>query len=334
MRPLQPSRAALCMAILISGSANLILAASSLYWKALEEIPPLTVLTYRIILSTAALSFFIFTPRKVNQIKNLTPRSILIHCAASLLVAVNWLTFISASINGNVLESGLGYLLAPFIAIVLGISIYRERITHTKILAISISFIAIVLLIAFSNTLNHWIYLLIATTWGSYTYLKKATPVDAVNGLFLETTFLTAGLALVIWLFDLPIILPGELSDRSSGLIWLAGLISIIPLLMFSFATGKMPLALTGLIQFTLPIALLTIGVLFNEQKISTLSLTLIFMTAGMLIAVLAYDMKIAATSNLAQSPIDSEGVHPAQQHNPCAAKRPQSRADGAHHKE
>lgn len=164
------------MAILISGSANLILAASSLYWKALEEIPPLTVLTYRIILSTAALSFFIFTPRKVNQIKNLTPRSILIHCAASLLVAVNWLTFISASINGNVLESGLGYLLAPFIAIVLGISIYRERITHTKILAISISFIAIVLLIAFSNTLNHWIYLLIATTWGSYTYLKKSHP--------------------------------------------------------------------------------------------------------------------------------------------------------------
>lgn len=239
MRPLQPSRAALCMAILISGSANLILAASSLYWKALEEIPPLTVLTYRIILSTAALSFFIFTPRKVNQIKNLTPRSILIHCAASLLVAVNWLTFISASINGNVLESGLGYLLAPFIAIVLGISIYRERITHTKILAISISFIAIVLLIAFSNTLNHWIYLLIATTWGSYTYLKKATPVDAVNGLFLETTFLTAGLALVIWLFDLPIILPGELSDRSSGLIWLAGLISIIPLLMFFFRHRK-----------------------------------------------------------------------------------------------
>ncbi len=119
------------------------------------------------------------------------------------------------------------------------------------------------------------------------------------------------------------------LLDQSSGLIWLAGLISIIPLLMFSFATGKMPLALTGLIQFTLPIALLTIGVLFNEQKISTLSLTLIFMTAGMLIAVLAYDMKIAATSNLAQFSIDSEGVHPAQQHNPCAAKRPQSRADG-----
>lgn len=294
MHPSQLSRTALLLAIVISAIANLILAASSLYWRALAEIPPLTVLAYRVILSAAALSLLTFTPKNVSQIKNLTPRSILTHFIASFFVAANWITFINASANGYILESGLGYLIAPLISISLGILIYREQVTHTKFFTVAISLIASVLLIISSESLNHWTYLLIATTWGSYTYLKKATPLDAVSGLFLETFFLTACLALAIYAFDLPICLPDKLSGRSSELIWLAGVVSITPLLMFSFSTGKIPLALTGLIQFILPIALLTIGLFFNEQKISPLALTLIFITTGALITLVVYEVKIS----------------------------------------
>lgn len=298
MQPQHPTQTKYRLAIVISGSANLMLAVSSLYWRELRETPALTVLAYRIILSAIILSLLVLRPRNLEQIKHLTPKIIITHCTASFLIAINWITFIWASINGYVFESGIGYLLAPLIPIALGVLIYKERIAYKKGITALIPFIAIILLIAFNENLNHRTYLLIATTWGSYTYLKKTTPLNAVNGLFLETIFLTACLALAIWLLGLPIISPSELSDRSSLLIWIAGTVSIIPLLMFSFATGKIPLALTGLIQFILPLTLLIIGLLFNKQKISTLSLTLIFVTSSLSIALITYDMIVVARRN------------------------------------
>lgn len=39
---------------------------------------------------------------------------------AAALVVINWGTFIWASIHGHILESGLGYMLAPFVAIAVG----------------------------------------------------------------------------------------------------------------------------------------------------------------------------------------------------------------------
>ncbi|KAA6180378.1 EamA family transporter [Pseudomonas veronii] len=283
-----------CLAIALSGLANLFLGASSLYWRALNDIQPTTLVAYRVALSCAILTLLLLIFRRFNQTKIFTARLIATHCIASFFILINWGVFIWSSINGYILESGLGYLLAPFISIALGALVYHERMTPHKALSVLIAFSAIAFLMIFSKDLNHWIYLLIAATWGLYTYIKKSTSLNAVNGLFVETVFLTTCLAFAIWVFDLSIIWPNELPSRAAPLIWLAGLVSVIPLLIFSFATGKIPLSLTGLLQFTLPLTLLTIGWLSDEKSLPTLSLTLIITTAGILASPLVYDMTVA----------------------------------------
>ncbi|MGY2253314.1 hypothetical protein [Pseudomonas reactans] len=105
------------------------------------------------------------------------------------MIAFNWGAFIWSSINDHLLESGLGYLLAPFISIGMGCLIYHEPITPRKILSTIVALSSVAFLIFLSENLNHWTYLLIATTWGSYTYLKKTTSLDAISGLFIETFF-------------------------------------------------------------------------------------------------------------------------------------------------
>lgn len=291
MRSLQNSFLPDYFSIILSGLANVLLGISSLYWRTLGEISSTTLVAYRVVLSALILTFFILIFRCANQIKHYTIKLICLHSIASILIAINWGAFIWASINGYLLESGLGYLLAPFISVVLGAVVYREPMVARKTVSTAVAFGAIAVLIISTKHLNHLTYLLIASTWGAYTYIKKSTSLDAINGLLIETLFLTACLALAMTLFELPVAWPSELPTQSSYLIWLAGGVSIVPLLMFSYATGKIPLSLTGFIQFMLPLTLFTLALLLRTQEISNTSLTLIISTAGLLITLIIYDL-------------------------------------------
>ncbi|VVN76776.1 Protein RarD [Pseudomonas fluorescens] len=256
----QESRQTSALVIISSALANVLLGASSVYWRALNDVSSLTLVAYRVSLSTLILAFLIFTFQRFNQIERYTLKLIRLHCIASLLIAISWGVFIWSSINGYILESGLGYLLAPFISVTLGTMIYRERVSTGKALFTFLVFGLVALLMVLIDNLNHGTYILIALTWGLYTYLKKSTSLDAVNGLFIETLFLTSCLVPAIFLLDLPITQLSELGTLSSTLIWLAGGISTLPLLMFSYSTGKIPLSLTGFLQFLLPLTLITIA--------------------------------------------------------------------------
>lgn len=278
------------LAIALSGLANFFLGASSLYWRELSELSPLILVAYRIMLSSVTLTLFIIFFGHFRKFRNITPKLVITHCTASLFIAINWGVFIWSSINGYLLESGIGYLLAPFIAIAIGTLTFHEQLTPPRIISTLIALTSIVILIVLSEKLNHWTYLLIGATWGSYTYLKKTSSLDALNGLFLETLFLIACLTLFACLFNYPITLPSQL-PISNSLIWFAGIVSTAPLLMFSFATKKIPLLLTGLLQFILPLTLLSIGFFFYGQEIPKLSLTLIFTTTGILTTLIAYEM-------------------------------------------
>lgn len=279
------------LAVTSAGLANFFLGASSLYWREFKNIPPITLVAYRVTLSCITLALIITLFRSYGQFRKITLRIAALHCAASIFIAINWGTFIWSAINGNLLESALGYLLAPFITIVAGTIIYHERLTPNKLISISIAFTLTITLMIFSKTLNHLTYLLIATTWGLYTCLKKATPFSAVSGLFMETLFLAACLPLAAWLLGAQFVWPNQLPHTNLP-IWLAGGVSIIPLLMFSSATGKIPLSLTGCLQFILPLTLLSIGAFVSKQETPTSSLVLIIATNCILALLIGYDIK------------------------------------------
>ncbi len=255
--------------IILSGLAHFFLGTSALYWRELSEIPPTTLVAYRIILSTIMISVFILISRHFVHETIFKPRTLILHCTASVFIAINWGVFIWSSINGAILESGLGYLLAPFISIALGVVIYHEKIRTRALLSTGIALSSTILLITLTEKLNHWVYLLIASTWGIYTYIKKASTLDAISGLLIETLFLTACLALAIWLCGFTITPPNELMSQPTRLIWLAGVVSTTPLILFSYATGKVPLSLTGFLQFILPLTLIAVSLITFRPKFS-----------------------------------------------------------------
>ncbi|MGF6096862.1 EamA family transporter [Pseudomonas sp. 18175] len=277
--------------VILSVLAQFFLGASSLYWRALSEVPPTTLVAYRIILSTAIITLFILICRHPLHKLLLKSKSLTLHCTASFFLVINWCTFIWSSINGHILESGLGYLLAPFISVILGFSIYREKVKKIETISICISLSIITLLMLSTEHLNHFTYLLITASWGAYTYIKKASPLDAKSGTLIESLCLAICLTLAIWLFDLKLLQPDQLTSPSTRLIWLAGIVSVSPLIMFSYATGKIPLSLTGLLQFALPITLIIISLTTLSKQPSNTTLTLLLISAALPVLLTAYDV-------------------------------------------
>ena len=186
-----------------------------------------------------------------------------------MLVVLNWGVFIWASIHGHVVESGLGYLVAPFVAIGVGAVWFKETLAPVRLGAIAVITLALALLIHGSGELSHWIYLTIGGTWGAYAGLKKLTKLDSFSGLLMETLVLAVLVLVLCGLGPWTLKLPDNLGAEALALLALCGAVSVIPLALFSFAAAKLPLIAMGLLQFVLPSTQFVVALAIYGQKIS-----------------------------------------------------------------
>src|SRR6056297_631508 len=218
--------------------ANFILGASSIYWHLFVRLSPVVLVIWRIAFSFILLGLIVgwFVMRGNDSLRRLSGRVVGLHVAAAILVAINWGTFIQASLQGAVIESGLGYLLA------------------------------LVTLVMTAGRLEHWVYWTIGASWGGYTLLKKRTPLSPIEGLFVETAVLAMLLALASIRIDF-----GAYAPAASQLLaypWLvtAGIVSLAPLVMFAFAARRLGAFNMGALQFVLPTTQLVVSYAYYGQ--------------------------------------------------------------------
>jgi chloramphenicol-sensitive protein RarD len=258
------------LAIAAAFIANIILGASSIYWHIFDGASPLVLVVYRIAMSLILLAFICIICGRIKKIiREANSKVIITHATAAILVAINWATFIWASINGNVLESGLGYLVAPVVVMGLSLLFYHESGKNRKVAGCLSVGIVLLFLVIQSGELAHWVYLTIGTTWGLYTLLKKITPFGPIDGLLIETVVLAILIAMCI-----PVITAfgGEFSSDEiiigSWWIYVSGVVSITPLLLFAFAARSLQSYNMGMLQFVLPTTQLVVSLFYYNQTL------------------------------------------------------------------
>ena len=251
-------------------AANASLGASSLFWRELSAVSPLTLLAYRILVSLFTLAAFmgllgLFAGARAK----LNPKIFFVHACAACFVVVNWGTFIWASIHGHVVESGLGYLIAPFAAIGVGALAFSERVTRLRWCALSVICAAVLMLMACSGELKQWIYLVIGASWGGYACLKKITPLDPFAGLLMETAVLGVLLIIPLSFSFITLSIPIPLPYSTLVLLACCGAVSVIPLWLFAYAAGRLPLSVMGFFQFVLPATQFIVALTVYRQHVS-----------------------------------------------------------------
>lgn len=274
--------------------SNFFLGFSSLYWKALGEIPSISLLGYRVFFSMLCVTLILLARKELKfLLLGLELRDLALHGVAALLVACNWGVFIWSSIHGRVFESGLGYLIAPILGVGLGVIFYKEYISFFRGVIVFFVVLSVFFLIFRVPGLDFRVYLSIGVTWGMYTWLKKMARLDAMSGLFIESFMLTFIAVALISYFDGGFGIPGGLGIFRGSLLLSCGLVSLVPLALFAFAAKHLPLSVMGLLQFVLPLTQFCVASVFYGQSFTAeifLAFSIIF--AGMLFIVLELPIK------------------------------------------
>ena len=187
---------------------------------------------------------------------------------AAVLIAVNWLTYTYAVLNGHAAEAALGYFINPLVSIALGVIFLKERLRRMQWVAIGFGLAAVATLsFAYGNV--PWVALVLAFSFGIYGFVKNRVgrTATALTSLSMETAILALpALGFMAWL-----VATNTDTVLSSGPahFWLmasSGIITAVPLLLFGAAARRLPLTTIGTLQFLAPILQFIVAlVVFNE---------------------------------------------------------------------
>jgi chloramphenicol-sensitive protein RarD len=225
-----------------------------LYFKALASVRPTEIVAHRILWSLFFLAALVALGRRWQAIAAAirTPRIAATLALTATLIGINWLVYIYAVVSGHVLEGSLGYYLNPLVNVLLGVAILKEPLTHAQGGAVLLAAAGVAWLAAGAGGAI-WISLTLAASFASYGFLRKVTPVDALEGLSIETIFLTpVALGWILWLQSHGT--GNFLVDRTTDLLLvLGGAVTAIPLLLFTAAAKRLPYSTLGFLQYAAP---------------------------------------------------------------------------------
>ena len=185
---------------------------------------------------------------------------------SGILIAINWYGFIYAVNSGNALQASLGYYIFPLVAVFLGIVFNREKFTYIQILSISLVIISVISLVYMNGEVPS-LALILAFSFGFYGLIKSNVKLNPISSVAYETILITPlAIIIMIW-FAEPVIKSEVLfSDITIILLILSGLITAVPLVLFSTGTRVFSYATVGLIQYLNPTIQFLIAIFyFNE---------------------------------------------------------------------
>ena len=262
-----------------------------LFWPLLEPADPLEILACRILFCFIVIAVLLAVRHQLDGVGRLDRGTMLRLCAASILIAVNWGVYIWGVNNGHVIETSLGYFINPLVTIGLGVVILRERLRAVQWAAVGLGLVAVAVL-SFDYGRPPWIALALASSFGTYGFLKKGVRASPPEGLFIEgaVTGIPAVVLLAVLAFAGDATFVGHAATPGHLLLLIsAGPITALPLLFFAGAATRLPLSTMGLLQYVTPTMQFAIGVLVLHETTS-FALLCGFALVWIALAILGFD--------------------------------------------
>ena len=240
-----------------------------LYWSLLAHVSSLEILMHRMLWAVPfLLPLVIFSSRRKSQLVAAFQSwpEIRLLAISSIFISFNWGIYIWAVANNRVIEASMGYFLTPLLNVVVGVLIFKEKLDRLQLTAIGFA-TAGVLYYILEGGIFPWVGLSLGISFASYGVLRKKMKTNAVPGLLIETLILlpfTVGF--ILWLHGTNS--AAFLNHNNITDLWLilAGLITVVPLALFTAGARMLPMTSVGILFYVTPTLQFLCGILiFNE---------------------------------------------------------------------
>ncbi len=240
----------------------------TLYWHELTGLDAFGLIAWRIVWSVVVLAVLLTFMKRWSDLRGvLTRRRIGPITVAAIALATNWTTYVWCVTHGHVVETALGYFLAPIGLVLVGVVMFHEQLRRAQIVALVLCGLAVIVL-AVGYGSPPYFALLIAVSWTIYGVSKKRAALPPLEGLAAETLVLVP-LAVVVLL----VMQAGGNASLEGAttvqlvLVPLTGLVTTVPLLLFASSARRIKLAMLGWLQYWVPTINLVLGVAVYDES-------------------------------------------------------------------
>lgn len=256
--------------------AFIIWGVAPVYFKWLSHVSPLEIISHRVVWSLIFVLFVVVATKNFAHFIAIfkDKRKLITFCATTILIGLNWLTFIWAIANDRILEGSLGYYINPLVNILLGMLFLGERLNKWQSVSVALAAVAVAIMTWQIGVLP-WVSLILAISFGFYALLHKKVQVPAPVGLAVETTILFPfALGFVLYLTFAPAAgspaaaESAGFSREAASLLLLigTGIVTAMPLMLFSNAARHLKLTTIGVLQYLAPTMHMVIAIyIYNE---------------------------------------------------------------------
>ena len=257
------------------------------FWKQLQVVDSLYVLASRIVWSFVFCGAIILIKKEgkkvVKALKN--PKDFWTLLAAGIMVTINWGFYIIAIHTNHIIDSSLAYYMNPIFAVLIGFSIFREKLSKQQWLSVIIATIGVGYSVVMYGKIPTFA-LIIGGSFAIYGAIKKTLKMESEVSLFVETMFIIPfALIYMIWSRSQGSVGIENLQGLSAFYLPLSGAITSIPLLFYAEGIKDTPLKTAGLLMYVNPTLQLLLGVVvYNEVFTRVNAITFVFIGVALFV--------------------------------------------------
>lgn len=288
--------------VLIVVLCYLIWGSLPVYWRLLSGVDSIFILCCRVVLSLVFAAAVLALTGRLGALRETLKNGPAMRwlLPAALCIGVNWWAYIYAVTSGRVLDSSLGYFMNPLVVFLFGSVIFRERSGMLQKAAVVLALIGVVISIAAYGSFPY-IALLIAVSFAAYGVCKKKAGAEPVVGIAVESLVLTPFALAFALLFRMDSLT--SLSTAEALILLPVGIVSSVPLILYSKGVNEVPLVVVGFLQYISPSIMLIYGLLIGEAMTPERLVSFAFIGAGLVLYSLGIILSLRRRSGQAGEP-------------------------------
>tara|TARA_B100000959_G_scaffold3043_1_gene3405 strand:- start:34 stop:915 length:882 start_codon:yes stop_codon:yes gene_type:complete len=246
-----------------------------LYFKYVSFVGHIELIIHRTIWTAFILIFTTTYLSKWNIVLSIVKdfKKLSILFLTGIIILANWGIWIYAVVTNRLIDASFGYYIFPILSVFFGIVFLKEPKNKNKIISILLVFLAVIILLFNFESLP-WIGLTVALCWSTYNLIRKKIDIPADIGLFIETLLLSPIAILAFYFISKSGNNFFTLSDLNLAFtLFLAGLMTLVPLYLYLKGVELAGLGTTGMIFFVTPTCQFLLGFFYYEESFSAVKL-------------------------------------------------------------
>lgn len=203
------------------------------------------------------------------------------------VLLINWGSYIVAINTNHIVDASLAYYLNPIISIVIGFTVFKERLTGLQWAGVVLATVGVGISVVSYGQVP-WLALIIGLSFAIYGAIKKTCHSESISALTVEMAPYTLPMVIFVaamFAGDQA----GEVQLWQFLLLPTTGIVTAVPLFFYSSGIASTDYTLAGILMYVNPTLQLLCGTLLYGEVISQAQwMTFLFVWAGLICYVIS----------------------------------------------